>query len=122
VTLGRLVLAWMPVAVVFIVVGGVAIPLRNADSTRPGRVWVFTKSDVVWRALEAMLATLFGSLWFDSLGSGEWWLVFLLVGLMVSFARVQGPAPPQRRETIVRTARDVLRYVLAGAVLAWRLG
>jgi len=122
VTLGRLVLAWMPVAVVFIVVGGVAIPFRNADSTRPGRVWVFTKSDVVWRALEAMLATLFGSLWFDSLGSGEWWLVFLLVGLMVSFARAQGPAPPQRRETIVRTARDVLRYVLAGAVLAWRLG
>ena len=121
-TLGRLVLAWIPVAIVFIIVGGVGIPFRNADPTKPGRMWTFTKSDVVWRALEALVATLFGSLWFDSLGSGEWWLVFLLVGLMVSSARVQGPAPPQRRETIVRTARDVLRYVLAGAVLAWRLG
>ena len=121
-TLGRLVLAWIPVAVVFIVVGGIAIPFRNADPTPLGKTWMFTKSDVAWRALEALFATLFGSLWFDSLGSGEWWLVFLLIGLMVSSARVQGPAPPPRRETLVRTARDVLRYVLAGAVLAWRLG
>jgi len=131
VTLGRLVLAWLPVAVIFIVVGGVGIPFRNVDPAKPGKTWLFTKGDVAWRALEAALATLFGSLWFDSLGSGGWWLVFLLVGLMVSAARMQGAAPivadpvtraQARRDDVTRTVRDVVRYVLAGAVLAWRLG
>ena len=129
-TLGRLVFAWLLVVVVFVVVGGVGIRFRNVDPSKPGGHWDFTKRDMMWRALEAAFATLFGSLWFDSLGSGGWWLLFLLVGLMVSFARLQGsmrtePDPAWasrlRRDTIERTVRDILRYVLAGAVLAWRL-
>jgi len=131
VTLGRLVLAWLPVAVIFIFVGGVGIPFRNVDPAKPGHVWHFTQGDVGWRALEAAFATLFGSLWFDSLGSGGWWLLFLVVGLMVSAARKQGAAlvladpvtrAQARRDNVARTVRDVVRYVLAGAVLAWRLG
>ncbi len=130
-TLGRLVFAWLLVVVVFVVVGGVGIRFRNVDPSKPGGHWDFTKRDMMWRALEAAFATLFGSLWFDSLGSGGWWLLFLLVGLMVSAARMQGAglvvADPVtraqvRRDHVARTVRDVVRYVLAGAVLAWRLG
>jgi len=121
VTLGRLILAWLPVAVVFVVIGGLGPRAGVADPSMPRRRWLLTRADVWWRALEAVAATLFGSLWFDSLGSGGWWLLFLLVGLMVSVARVEGPAPPPRRETIRRTLRDVVRYLLAGAILAWRL-
>jgi hypothetical protein len=114
VTLGRLVLAWVAVTVVFVVAAGLWPPPSL------GRLWWLTGRDLSWRALEAGATTLFGSLWFDSLGSGEWWLLFLLVGIMVSLARLPGPAP--RREAILRSVRDVLRYLLAGAVLAWRLG
>ena len=32
---------------------------------------------------EALLLTLFGALWFGSLGAGAWWLVFGLVGRCV---------------------------------------
>src|SRR2546427_1902157 len=62
------------------------------------------------------------SLWFDSLGHGGWWLLFSLVGLIVSFARLQGATTWQRREALIHATRDVVRYVLAGAILAWRLG
>jgi hypothetical protein len=77
-------------------------------------------------ALEAAGVTLFASRWFDSLGHGGWWLVFLLVGLLVTFApRLAAPppaSPPARRTTLVAALADVARYVGAGAVLAWRLG
>ena len=111
-TLGRLVLAWVAVTVVFVVAAGLW--------SSPGRLWWLPGRDLGWRALEAGGTTLFGSLWFDSLGSGEWWLLFLLVGLIVSVARLPSPAP--RREAILRAVRDTVRYVVAGAVLAWRLG
>jgi hypothetical protein len=78
-----------------------------------------------WRLVEAVLLTLFASLWFDSLGSGEWWLVFLLVGAIAA-------APPwlpfqptdgrPGRACLVGASADLARYVLAGAILAWRLG
>ena len=121
-TLGRLVFAWLPVALVFVVVGGLRFTPDGVAPSTPRRIWALTRGEVWWRSGEAAAATLFGSLWFDSLGSGGWWLLFLLVGLMVSLARVEGPARPSRRETIRRTIRDVVRYVLAGALLAWRLG
>jgi len=83
---------------------------------------MFTKWDILWRSLEAAAVTLFASLWFDSLGHGGWWLLFSLVGLIVSFARLQGATTWQRREALIHATRDVVRYVLAGAILAWRLG
>lgn len=57
---------------------------------------------------EALLVTLFGGLWFGSLGAGAWWLVFLLVGAL--------------REWPIRSPREaarVLRLVGAGGLLAW---
>jgi len=125
---GRLVLAWLPVAVEFTIVGGMGLRSPAFDSVAPadgakviGRVWTFTQGDVLWRSLEAAVVTLLASLWFDSLGHGGWWLLFLLLGLIVALAHLPQRAW-QRREVMARTIRDVLRYVVAGAILAWRLG
>ena len=76
---------------------------------------------------EALLLTLVGALWFGSLGSGAWWLVFALVGalrewpaLSETTARVKGrPAP--RRGLAGRLLRT-LRVVGAGGILAWVMG
>ena len=112
-TLTRLVLAWLPVTAAFTIVG-------TAGQPRGALSW----PDARWRALEAAATTLFASLWFDSLGHGGWWLLFLLAGLMVALARFPGPAAgaPDRRGAAVQALRDVVRYVLAGAILAWVLG
>jgi len=128
VTLTRLVLAWLPVTVVFMVLGGLGTRFYSArepptEWTRPEKEWVFTKWDILWRSLEAAAVTLLASLWFDSLGHGGWWLLFALLGLIVSLARLQGSTTSwRRREAFIRAGRDVARYVIAGAILAWRLG
>jgi len=110
VTLTRLVLAWLPVTAGFVMLEGWGI--------RPRKL---TRQDVLWRSLEAAAVTLFASLWFDSLGHGGWWLLFLLAGVMVSLARFPD-APGLERGTAVRHAlRAVVRYLVAGAILAWRL-
>jgi hypothetical protein len=64
-------------------------------------------------ACEAGLLTLFASLWFDSLGSAGWWVLFLLVGAIAAGL----PRRPPWRAALI----DVARYVGAGALLAWRL-
>jgi hypothetical protein len=107
-TLARLLLAWLPVAAWFTAFGWVSHRwIGIAASPQPsgavlGRI-----------AGEALLVTLFGSLWFDSLGHGGWWLLFGLVGLLA--ARLpNGPG-------FVALAMSTLRYLGAGALLAWRL-
>ena len=75
--MGRLVLAWVPVALWFVAVAWVSErwAWKGGDpaglTRRAGRV-----------GAEAAGVTLLASLWFDSLGHGGWWLVFLLVGLL----------------------------------------
>jgi hypothetical protein len=118
VTLGRLVLAWLPVAFVFAGVGGLGTRFFSTTATEPTHQW--TKWDILWRSFEAAAVTLFASLWFDSLGHGGWWLLFALLGLIVSLAQLRGTW--RRREAFTRASRDVVRYVVAGAILAWRLG
>jgi len=132
VTLGRLVLAWLPVAVWF-VLATYAIPLLVAAvSTPPGEPAVqvvairvrLAKAVWTWRLVEAGLLTLFASLWFDSLGSGGWWLLFLLVGALASIPTwvLPGFADLPRRARVAGASADIARYVAAGAILAWRLG
>jgi hypothetical protein len=112
VTLARLVLAWLPVAVEFVIACSLGARLRGIRT-----------ADVAWRSLEAAVTTLFASLWFNSLGSGEWWLVFFLVGLLVGFpARLPDGRSSMPRDAVRLGLRDTARYVLAGAILAWRLG
>jgi hypothetical protein len=71
------------------------------------------------------VVTLFASLWFDSLGAGQWWLPFLLVALLVAFPRRlvmwQHVEPLRRRHLLAHASLDVVRYLVAGALLAWRL-
>lgn len=77
---------------------------------------------LAWRSIEAGLLTLVASLWFDSLGSGEWWLLFLLLGALVAFpAWFRGLAAIPKRVLVFNSAADLARYIVAGALLAWRL-
>ena len=76
---------------------------------------------------EALLLTLFGALWFGSLGSGAWWLVFGLVGALREWpdlpdtaARAKG-RPSPRRGPVGRVVRT-LRVLGAGGILAWLIG
>jgi hypothetical protein len=89
-------------------------------------VWSFNRWEIGWRLVEAAVVTLFAALWFDSLGAGGWWLIFFLVGLLVALPRrlVMWPyvEPPRRRAFLAHASLDVVRYVAAGALLAWRLG
>lgn len=108
-TFGRLLLAWAPVTLWFVAAGWAA-----------HRVMGVTVSPAMSRAgsaslvFEALVVTMFASLWFDSLGHGEWWLLFGLVGILA--AALPG------RPAFVSVVFSILRYVGAGALLAWRLG
>ena len=132
-SLGRLVLAWVPVAVWFLVATLLLLPLLVAALSRPPgqqAIWVpravpRARALATWRLAEAAILTLFASLWFDSLGSGGWWLLFLLVGILVAGAEWLGTftrADVPLRVSLVGACADVARYLVAGALLAWRLG
>jgi len=124
VTFPRLLLAWLPVAVWFLVarvaaarafqLSTLALPAGLATAARAA----------LPQAAEALGVTLFAALWFDSLGSGGWWLLFGLVGALVALApRFSAPAGQVRaRRVAVLALADAARYVVAGAILAWRLG
>lgn len=123
-TLGRLLLAWLPVAALFVVTP----PIGYAWDVAMGKdffVWSFNRWEIGWRLAEAAVVTLFASLWFDSLGAGGWWLLFLLVGLLVAFPRRlvmwQYVEAARRRHLLAHAGLDVARYIAAGALLAWRL-
>ena len=122
-TLGRLVSAWLPVALLF----AVAPPIGYAWAAPTDRAvaWALNRWEMGWRLAEAGVLTLFASLWFDSLGAGGWWLLFLLVGLLVAFPRRlvmwQHVEPLRRRHLLIHAGLDVARYLAAGGLLAWRL-
>jgi hypothetical protein len=72
---------------------------------------------------EALLLTLLGALWFGSLGAGAWWLVFGLVGALREWPVPRGRRPAERPDpvSIGVSLLRVLRTVVAGGLLAWRL-
>jgi hypothetical protein len=124
-TLGRLVLAWLPVAALFAATPPIGYPWAGEPVEKGFFVWSFNRWEIGWRLAEAGVVTLFASLWFDSLGAGGWWLLFFLVGLLVAFPRRlvmwRHVEPPRRRHLLAHAGLDVARYVTAGALLAWRL-
>jgi hypothetical protein len=100
--LGRIAVAWLAVAAWLLAWQWV--------ERRGGSGGGIPAGEAVEVAGEAVVVTLFGTLWFASLGAGAWWLVFVLVGIL--------------REWPARTARGalrVLRLIGAGAALAWLL-
>ena len=122
-TLGRLVVAWAFVAVWFLTAPPIGYRVELFVA-RPYFVWAYNRWAVTGRLLEALGITLLGSLWFDSLGNAGWWLVFLLIGLLVGFSvrwHLLTTAPGERRRELVVGLMDTARYVIAGAILAWRL-
>lgn len=106
-TLPRLLFAWLPVAAEFVIVAALA------ERRLPG-----PRAEAAWSAAEAGLLTLFASLWFDSLGHGEWWLLFALVGALAGLPRARTGG----RRAWRGLALDIARYLVAGGILAWRLG
>ncbi|HEX6669431.1 MAG TPA: hypothetical protein VF061_07720 [Gemmatimonadales bacterium] len=115
--LSRLFLAWLAVAVWLLIWELVASrPGAARGNGRLRRARVFL--------VEALLLTLFGALWFGSLGSGAWWLVFGLVGALREWPGPRGRRPGENTDlaALALAALGVLRTVAAGGLLAWRLG
>lgn len=123
-TLGRLLLAWLLVVIWFYVatIGSATVAARTV---RPGPgegfLVAIPMALVVWKAAEAALLTLFASLWFDSLGSGQWWVVFLLVGLLATVPTLLLTTAHAPRRMLMLELGELVRYLVAGALLAWRL-
>ncbi len=107
-TLGRLLLAALPVAAWFVAFGWASHRWIGVAASPP-----LSGGGLGLIACEALLVTLFGSLWFDSLGHGGWWLLFGLVGLLAA----RFPNSPG----FVTLVTSTVRYLGAGALLAWRL-
>ena len=124
-TLGRLLVAWLVVLVWFVLATfatAIIVARSTAAPTDADPIRARNRA-LTWRAIEAGLLTLIASLWFDSLGSGEWWVVFLLIGALVAFPawfRTEPESVP-RRALVTNSLADLGRYVVAGALLAWRL-
>src|SRR5467141_759382 len=94
-----------------------------AKLTQPppsGPVYTATRVRVLrWRVIEAGLLTLLTSLWFDSLGSGEWCLPFLLLGGLASGPRRARQDPVPHRATFAGPCFDIVGYLVRVALLAW---
>ena len=117
--------AWV-VVVLWFGVATLLVAVLVAWMTRSGGLLIIDpKRFAKHRLVEAALLTLIASLWFDSLGSGQWWLLFLLIGALVTIstyhARYTPPNEMLRNSRIVEAICDLVRYVVAGALLAWRL-
>jgi hypothetical protein len=102
VSLGRIAVAWLAVCAWLLAWRWAE---RRADSGGriPGR-------EVAELAGEAVVTTLFGALWFASLGAGARWLVFLLAGALREW-------PPGGLPAALRSPR----MIGAGGLLAWVL-
>lgn len=109
-SLVRLVLAALAVTAWF--VAWVFAARRFRPDPRPPRF----RFEVV----EAILLTMFGALWFASLGHGAWWVLFALIGLLMEGPvrqrhRSEFPAEPQPWRPLLL---GTLRILGAGAILS----
>jgi hypothetical protein len=106
VALSRLLIGWGAVVLWLLLWDWIERQLGFAKSDgRPFRARV--------QLVEGALLTLFGALWFASLGSGAWWLVFGLVAALREW-------PPSTTSALA--ALHMARTIVAGGLLAWRLG
>jgi hypothetical protein len=115
--LSRLGLAWLAVAawlLVWELLLSSFVTARSNARLRRARVFL----------VEALLLTMLGALWFGSLGTGAWWLVFGLVGALREWPGASGRRPAEETDPIGigLSALRVLRTIVAGGILAWRLG
>ncbi len=124
-TLGRLVVAWAVVVLWFAIatIATAVLVARSMPAPAGGDPVRARNRALTWRLIEAGVLTLVASLWFDSLGGGEWWLLFLLIGALVAFPAWfrSGSGEIPRRALVANSIADLVRYLIAGALLAWRL-
>ena len=114
--LTRLLLAWLAVTGWLLLWELVASRVARAGADRRlRRARVFL--------VEAVLLTAFGALWFGSLGAGAWWLVFGLVGALREWPGARGRRSSEEVDAVAMglSVLRVLRTVVAGGILAWRL-
>ena len=109
-SLARLVLAALAVTAWF--VAWIFAARRLRPDPRPPRF--------LPEGAEAILLTMFASLWFASLGHGGWWVLFAVVGLLVEGPIRQRhldelPAKPQPWRPLLL---GTLRILGAGAILS----
>ncbi|HEU4763509.1 MAG TPA: hypothetical protein VFS28_02580 [Gemmatimonadales bacterium] len=117
-TLTRLALAWAVTAAWFTLTwtGSARLAGRPAPWTLRGPFGALL--------LEAALLTLVAALWFGSLGHGGWWLLFLVLGLLQDGpvrTRHRGDVPVEGARRWLILAGDLVRFLAAGGLLAWRL-
>jgi hypothetical protein len=115
-TLLRLVLGWAAVTAWFflfeLIEQRIVGPPPAAGRFRAG-----------WRVYlaDALLVTLFGALWFASLGHGGWVLLFLMVGLLLEgpgrFRDGSGTVDLSGKG-LFRLVPGLARIVIAGGILA----
>ena len=110
-TLGRVALGFLAVTALFLAFAWVA-----------GRR---DRGNAVVATAEALALTLLGALWFGSLGSGGWVLVFLLVGMLAS-GMGERTTPRGGGGSLARsisvTVFVAIRYALAGGLLYLVIG
>lgn len=118
--LWEVVIAWVLVAVLFLLWEFVAVRIDRSGNAGG---WLRAPAQVY--IVEALLLTLLGTLWFASLGSGMWPLVFALLGLLMEWPgalrygeRSRAPVETAAR----RLLTGVLRILAAGAILWWWVG
>lgn len=113
--LWELLVAWALVSALFLVWEAVSMRLSHAGNAggwlrAPARIYI----------TEALVLTLLGTLWFASIGSGTWPLVFFFLGILMEWP---GPvrhgihAPDGSRPAARRILLGTLRVVAAGAVM-----
>ena len=87
-SLTRVILGWLAVTAWFAIADAVLNTLRGSNAPRGARPW--------WLPLiEGLFFTLFAALWFGSMGTGGWVLLFLMLGLLVEL-------PPRLRDSTQR--------------------
>lgn len=113
--LTSLLLGWLVVTAWFTGWELLASRIEGGSRWIRAPLWVY--------AGEALAVTLLGGLWFASLGSGGWPLVFGLLGVVAEWPlRLRGTAKvtfDARR--LLPVLGGMARLLGAGAVLAWRM-
>jgi hypothetical protein len=112
-----------------VMAGWIVTSIWLLASEAAGRGWLRPTGGPLLRGplwlylVQALLLTLLAALWFGSLGSGEWWLLFALLGGLLEVS--PGQTPPRWSASwraALSWAARVGRIVAAGGLLAWRMG
>lgn len=118
-SLTEVAVAWLLTAVWFVI-----WEMGAARLSRGSNAGGWLRAPVQIYLAEALVLTLFGALWFGSLGSGGWPLMFGFLGLLMEWPgslRV-GQRPPgtaRRRARLI--LGGILRVIGAGAIMWWRM-